>query len=234
VSSTNRGSQRMADDFYATPAWTTRAILRRLGREPSYVLEPTAGKGAIVRELRAHWRSSYIVAVELDADRCEQLISAGANSSNWRDFIEWEPDRSFDLAISNPPFEIAMPVIEKCLRISRETVMLLRLNFLGSQERASFLRNTKPDVHVLSKRPSFAASMRCAGNRASKNGDDRTVMPCEWREMFPLDIELPSACPQCGLKVTTSKTDSIEYAWFHWHPASDGRLSILDLREPDE
>jgi hypothetical protein len=59
------------------------------------------------------------------------------------------------------------------------------------------------------------------------------VMPCEWRETYPLDVALPESCPNCGLKVTVTKTDSTEYAWFHWHPASRGNWSILDLREPE-
>ena len=45
MSATNRSNVRVASDFYATPAWCTRAILPHL--PVTSVLDPCAGDGAI-------------------------------------------------------------------------------------------------------------------------------------------------------------------------------------------
>jgi len=69
--------------------------------------------------------------------------------------FEWKPERPFDLAITNPPFRHAMEVVQWCLAHAERSVLLLRLNFLGSVKRAPFLREHTPDVYVLPNRPSF-------------------------------------------------------------------------------
>jgi hypothetical protein len=208
----------MADDWYETPEWATLALLRVLGTQaPSRILEPTAGRGAIVRALRKHWRGCQVTANEIDAERAELLHDAGATIVKVTDFLV-EGFLAQDLIITNPPFKLAMPVIDRSRQIAREVALLLRLNFLGSQERAAFWREHPADVYVLPRRPSFAASLKCKKK-------------CGWAATLPLDVERPKACPVCGAGVSVTTSDSCEYAWFVWGPGRGGRWEVLQLDE---
>lgn len=138
------GNERQATDFYATPPWLVRAILPCLRVTPHRILEPAAGDGAIVRELRAAYPSARIDEYEL---------TRGA------DFLAKEPRPEYDLVITNPPYALAERFVRHALRFRRshesEVVMLLRLNFLGGQKRAAWLRACTPCVFVSPRRPSF-------------------------------------------------------------------------------
>lgn len=219
MSSTNRGALRAPDDFYETPAWATRAILRELGASPSTVLEPTAGRGAIMRVVREHWPRARITGFEIDDER-----AAATDDIVHGDFLELARECSlrWDVAITNPPFALAMPVLEGCRRVARETVLLLRLNFLGSLERADFWRSVPADVNILPRRPNFAASLKCKGEEKPK---------CGWRETLPIDEARPRSCPVCGGAVSVTTSDSCEYAWFHFHPSASRRYRVLELDE---
>ncbi len=64
-----------------------------------------------------------------------------------------------DLIITNPPFNIALDFLQKSLREAETVCYLLRLGFMGSQERATFWRENRPThLFTLSKRPSFTGS----------------------------------------------------------------------------
>lgn len=156
MSAAGRGAERRADDFYATPSWATRAILADLfllGRPRGRVLEPAAGDGAIVDELRAFGvPSDEIDAFELNPGR------AAASNAICTDFLKIEPDPLYGLVITNPPYSLALEFAQhgaKFVREGGELVLLTRLNWLASQRRASWLRDMTPSVYVLPKRPSF-------------------------------------------------------------------------------
>lgn len=64
-----------------------------------------------------------------------------------------------DVIITNPPFSLAMEILEKSMKIVSEkgkVILLLRLGFLASDKRFDFMRGNPPtDMFVLHKRPSF-------------------------------------------------------------------------------
>ena len=65
-------------------------------------------------------------------------------------------DGEVDLILTNPPFSIAKEFIEHSMMCSTTVIMLLRINFLGSQARHDFWNQFPPDgLIILSKRPSF-------------------------------------------------------------------------------
>lgn len=151
------GNERRADDFYSTPEWCTRSILRHL-REPELALDPCAGVGAILDVAFGGWNCSngtHTEGIEIDPIRAAEasVICYDALSCSWV-VGEIRPD----LIITNPPYKLALEFISKALAEvapGGEVAMLLRLNFLGSQKRAGFLRANPPDVYVLPCRPSF-------------------------------------------------------------------------------
>jgi hypothetical protein len=124
-----------------------------------------------------------------------------------------------NVIITNPPYTLAFDVVQLAIQMEAWTVMLLRLNFLGSDDRADWLRKHPPDVGVLPNRPSFAASLKCSNKKL-----------CGWRTMQSLDAPRARQCPLCTSPVSVTTADSIEYGWFVWPPKSRrkaGRLMVL-------
>lgn len=148
MSSTNRGTIRKVNDFYPTPRETIALLLKNhIIKYP--VLEPCAGEGAIVRMLNSNFMI-YKNDIDTKFDN-PYHIDAGK---------QWHPDWiNVKTVITNPPFNIALNVIQNALNnveVGSEVIMLLRLNFLGSQERKPFFNENPPkEIFVLSKRPKF-------------------------------------------------------------------------------
>jgi predicted RNA methylase len=120
------------------------------------VLEPGAGRGAIVRELLASAgrKPGRIDAIELDHERASALRETGVDVF-CEDFLAPSDRGSYSLAIMNPPYALAMPFIEAAVACSDTVCALLRLGFLASQKRACWHRAHPCDVYVLPRRPSF-------------------------------------------------------------------------------
>lgn len=157
---------RRPGEFYETPSWATRAILRLLQDHlaPQAILEPGAGSGAITRELRATWPQARITALEIDPAHREELelitpcVKIG-------DFFELVPLKgAYHLVVMNPPYsgpkreDLVMWWTKRAIfhaGYHGAVAVLTRLNWLGSQKRAQWLREQIPFVGVLPKRPSF-------------------------------------------------------------------------------
>ena len=165
MSASGRG-ERVGSDQYPTPAWTVERLLEALPLETEgrQWLEPCSGAGSIIQtvnrillendEPRPEWS-----AIELDEKYLPDLQGiAGPVDAIIDDFLkatEGITEKVFDLCLSNPPYSLAMEVVERCIRISRQTVMLLRVGFLESEARADWLRDNTPDIYILPNRPSF-------------------------------------------------------------------------------
>jgi hypothetical protein len=235
MSATGRGAQRQADDFYATPAWATRAILPHLVDGPdtvSLVLDPCAGRGAILGvlgewalERGAPGRRLYYGLV-LDAERTAAARGAGLVVET-RDALalkSWAGSCCGPrptLIITNPPYSLAMQLVVRALSEvtpGGTVAMLLRLNWLASKGRAGFHKKHPSDVYVLDRRPEFVASLSCS---KKKHG-------CSYKETQELEAARPKACPLCGAKVNCSTTDATEYCWMCWGPGRGNRWFLLD------
>ena len=223
MSSTARGASRENLDFYPTPGWCVDLLLDALNVCPEWrCLEPAAGDGAIVKRLLARGvPASGIGAVEIDPTRAEKVHEIVTCECS--DFLKDPPIVGcHELIVTNPPFALAADFAKTALFLAgdRGTVaLLLRLNWLGSQERAAFHRAHPSDILLLPKRPEFTASMSCS---AKKKG-------CDYRETLPIEAPRPRDCPKCGARTQCSTTDSIEYAWFVWGSGRGNRWSILPM-----
>jgi hypothetical protein len=169
VSSTKRGGQRSPADNYPTPNWCTHRLLDRLApRYPEIVkgrwLEPGAGEGNILRgitEWFALTESGHpgpiLDACELRGE-CEEPLKRYADIIQIGDYFKLgpPPDQEYTLIGTNPPFSLAMEFILRSLKANtRFVTMLLRLNYVGSQDRHEFFTTYVPDLYVLPNRPSF-------------------------------------------------------------------------------
>lgn len=138
---------RHKNDAYNTPSWCVRRMTEaiHLPRGATY-LEPCVGGGAI-------WH-----AVGKDRDWILYDIDGHKSvpAAQHRNFLETElPWGKVDYIVTNPPYSLALEFAEHSLTMAHNTIMLLRLSFLGSKRRSAFIAATKPDVYVLPNRPSF-------------------------------------------------------------------------------
>lgn len=210
-------------DFYETPAHCTRAILPFLPACSS-VLDPGAGKGAILREFDNAYVKRH--AIEISSERCARV--AGDLSAEWwdcRDALDIEPWPHVDLICMNPPFSLAEAFVRRALHEAapqRATVAaLLRLAFLESAQRIALHREHPSDVFVFANRPSFIdpdafrPCPRCKGGAAPRAGEEK--------------------CVRCkGKTQIKGGSDSTAYAWFVWGPGRGGRWQVLDASNPDK
>jgi hypothetical protein len=208
MSSTNRGAVRRESDFYETPPYCVTALLHRLrelgGRYTNIliaekVLEPCAGHGAIIKAYD-EYRSKELgappplwTAVEIREEARNHLDAVQTNwdKAYYQDFLTWRPlpGERFDLCITNPPFNLALPIIERAMTMADMVVMLLRVNFLGSQLRSQWHREFPADIGIMDIRPSFTGGSKTDSPEYGwwifdKNapGGKWFIIPCaEWK-----------------------------------------------------
>lgn len=153
MSATNRGAERMPQDFYETPAWCVHRLFEVINPSTdARILEPCAGTGAIIEAApHLNWH-----AIEIDRQRVGQIPLSQMRVIKG-DFLKMDVPEGFDWVVTNPPYSQAEAFISKCLSIATNVVMLLRLNFLGSQHRCEMFHHMwgVPAVYVLPNRPSF-------------------------------------------------------------------------------
>lgn len=185
MSSTNRGGKRHAHDYYVTPIRPIVDFLREWKRDQfddksqaelgnMLFFDPCAGGNS--EAVRWEYKEdqlaivpatpmSYPTAIRSAWSRTTETevltndIREDSPAETHTDFLRWPALDSVDVVITNPPFAIAMEVIQHALDISKLggwVVMLLRLNFFGSLKRKSFLQAVAPDrAYVHSERMSF-------------------------------------------------------------------------------
>ena len=225
MSSTNRAAERQPDDFYATPAWATRAILPHL-RGGLLVSDPFAGKGAILDVAKASGKWKHTEGIEIDDGRARQAADKG-HVIRARDALasgfSW--DVRGHTVLTNPPFSRAIECVERCLGEvgDGESAFLLPLGWISSASRARFHRSHPADIFVLPRRPSFCAAIACKTVPGKRQG-------CGWRVVQEIETPRPKVCPSCGLGgLTVTTSDSQDYGWWIWGLGRGGRWSILDV-----
>lgn len=132
------------DDLYETPPEATLALLR-VESLPRYLWEPAAGRGAIVRILRA--AGHEVIASD--------LVDYGEPTHfHRRDFLmEQKAPDNCQAIITNPPYKLAGEFITHALDLCPKVVMLLRLAFLESTRRTTILEGGYlARVHVFRNR----------------------------------------------------------------------------------
>jgi len=146
-------------DFYETPPRALDSLFSVVRLDgPRAVLEPSAGKGAIARYLRANYPGLHVTGVEIQPQFepelrvvCDEVVIA--------DFLVAQLTRRFALVVANPPFSLAQQFIERALGLLTEggkAAFLLRLPFVAGVKRFDFFQKHKPAyVLVLSQRPKF-------------------------------------------------------------------------------
>ena len=183
MSSTNRSSARYlhAADYYVTPVKNINDFIinfhKDYGSLGNILLDPCAG-GDIINPMSyptALMNNGYRTIETIDL-RTDSLANHSGNNyltTDLQTIILSKPD----CIITNPPFNIALEIINKALSDIASggyVVMLLRLNFFGSKGRKPFWTHNLPMCcYVHSERMRF---LNTGGT------DSIEYMHCDWKK----------------------------------------------------
>lgn len=111
--------QQKALGWFPTPPEVADRLIEFADIQPRHsVLEPSAGEGAIVEALVAHYVEN-VTTVEIDPARHKLLRKRFPKATHiFGDFLHWEPGhKRFDRIVMNPPFGPHLAHIEHALRM---------------------------------------------------------------------------------------------------------------------
>lgn len=164
MSATNRGFERNERDYYITPSGTIRDFFDRfLAVEPEFkprnlvALDPCAG-GDVENEMPYPKELLRLGCLAANLDTMDIRPDSPAEYTG--DYLAAElGGAQHNCIISNPPYNLATEFIKKALEEvvpGGFVIMLLRINFFGSQARNAFWQQHMPKwCFIHSKRPSF-------------------------------------------------------------------------------
>lgn len=181
MSSTNRGGQRSAKDYYVTPIHEVVTFLKALQEDfPQLastklrILDPCAGGDAehemsYPAAIKQVWPHAEVMTIDIREDSKAEFLGDYLTSD-----IDMTPP---DIVMSNPPFSLAQEFINKGLKDVAKgglVIMLLRLNFFGAQKRMPWWHKTMPVYsYVHNERMSFTPNGKT---------DSIEYMHCVWVE----------------------------------------------------
>jgi hypothetical protein len=128
MSATGRSDVRHADDFYRTPAWCVRALLKyvKATSEEDYaalhnssILDPACGDGAILQVLDSYGFKA--VGIEIDPMRAERAREHGFGVYCGDALVTYI---SAQAVITNPPYSLAMEFVQENAITSRSPCLL--------------------------------------------------------------------------------------------------------------
>jgi len=167
-------------DFYETPEWAWNAIaptvIAALADRPRpYLIEPAAGRGALLGYVLNSVQVCGAMAVELHQRRFEQLRAEWGHMVDCRqgDFLSMRLDRRSRprgslrerraLVVLNPPYSkprktIGLEFVARSLQLAEPdgyVAALLPLAFAAGKGRAALHTQRSASLHVFAERPGF-------------------------------------------------------------------------------
>lgn len=159
-------------EYHPTPGDVVRALLDGMaaaGHEPlpdGLCIEPAVGeRGAIIRAVDALRPSTSRIwhACDIRYSAAWSLGGARVEFADRLDFIAapMRPtvaDDGFDryvLAITNPPWSLALDFAAGCLKVADHVALHVPLATVETPGRAAWLREHKPDLYPLEWRPNY-------------------------------------------------------------------------------
>lgn len=161
MSSTNRSNSRDShiSDYYITPIPAIEKFLIAFKKterlcHSMQILDPCAGGDnehpMFNPETLREFGCNNISTIDIREDSLADIKT---------DYLSYSCENQFDMIITNPPFNIAVDIINKALSDVKDdgfVVMLLRLNFLGGKVREQLWKDYMPKyIFVHNRRMSF-------------------------------------------------------------------------------
>lgn len=204
MSSTNRGYEPHASDYYVTPPADIVKFLRAWKEDCGElmagirtILDPCAGgtvkDGEVVTPMSYAQAINHAPAFQPQAWFAEDWrydsmdIRADSCAKVKADYLTTAVEAP-DLIITNPPFSLALEITEKALRDVRLggfVVMLQRINWLGSARRREFWQANMPSwIYLHSERINFCQGMKHRKTGRAMSGDSIEYAHFVWRKGF--------------------------------------------------
>ncbi|AHM66883.1 hypothetical protein PPSQR21_032440 [Paenibacillus polymyxa SQR-21] len=147
-------------DFYPTPNDLFDRLVGR-NRISGRILEPSAGKGDMIRHIREKFRhgSTFkIDAIENDHRLVSALVGEGI-SVVWDDFLTYETYKEYDFIIMNPPFSNGVDHVLKALEIAENQLTHCEIFAILNKETIDNAFSTKRQ-ELLRKLSEYGAEVR--------------------------------------------------------------------------
>jgi hypothetical protein len=150
-------------ELYETPPEATHALLAH-EMLPQRLWEPAAGRGAIVRVLRAAGHT--VLSTDLHDHPGAEPWDVDQTGLHFLKPLKGIPE--IGAIVTNPPFSLAQEFVDRSLQYAPMCCMLLRLVFLESESRHDwFKRVGLRRVHVFSNRLPFMHRDGWSGPRST-------------------------------------------------------------------
>lgn len=187
MSSTNRSNakERHISDYYITPIDKIQLFIDEFIKyennifNNSYVLDPCAGGD------KNHLMSYPEVIKKYTNKLITMDIREDSPCSIHANYLDYNLQINPNIIITNPPFNVALDIINKALNDVDDdgfVIMLLRLNFFGSKSRYKFFQNNPPKyAFIHSKRLSFTDDGKT---------DSIEYMHCVWQKNYKPEFTL--------------------------------------------
>lgn len=190
INSRHTNSDRGLDAYFTPREAVVSLIKIENDHIPKVIWEPACGNGAIVIPLR---EAGFFVAA---SDICDYGFNCRIV-----DYLKVESYPGYRGIITNPPFKLATEFATKALSEVPYLALLLRTNFLESQDRLPFFRKYPPSrVWISSRRLPQMHRHGWTGNEASSNiafawfiwdkesDRDREINWFDWGEFCPATV----------------------------------------------
>lgn len=158
---------RRVRDFYPTPEYATRELLRRVPQIRGYILEPCVGDGAIARVVDGGDRVVY--GSDVDPQMNCSFCGDATREDFWASVKDVMFEDRIDWVVTNPPFNVAAQIIPLAYKHADKGIaMLLRLSYLEpTEDRGRWLNEHPPSALIILPRISFTGdgktdSVTCA------------------------------------------------------------------------
>lgn len=146
-------SARRAFDYYATPAWMTWALCRRVN--PVDVIEPCAGRLAILDVLKARHTSGFYESNDVDPTAPTDTHEDAARPAYWHALARRSYNRP-QWGVTNVPYDLANVIVPLAVTHLPWFATILRLSWLEPTEaRGAFLRDHPPSRLIILPRHDF-------------------------------------------------------------------------------
>lgn len=142
-------------EFYPTPKWLVKKMLEGINiEEVKYVLEPSAGKGDIIEEIKSEYESKFkynynavknleIDAIEID-ENLRLLLKGKEYKVIFNDFLKFNTYKKYDLIIMNPPFSNGEQHLLKAIEMQKDGGAIICL--LNAETIRNPYSNTRKDL----------------------------------------------------------------------------------------
>ncbi len=115
------------DQFYPTPLSLIKKMYKKVKGNPEYILDPSAGKGDILKFFEENYNRQFLYAIEIDQEK-QSILRSNRFRVIDSNFLEYQGRDKFDLIIANPPFNTGYKHLLKAIEIMYNGEIVFLLN----------------------------------------------------------------------------------------------------------